>query len=222
MRFTADDGGKIWLCVDPLRAPQRLDELTYKQIGAMIDDSFLNQKVRAAALEGVKLSSIDDENGEMVFMVKSSEHNEPNKRGTGLIYANSVRFVEWKDVVDEEDMKPIERARLLMFDGNLQLNCTCPSFLYHGYRFLLTKHNASIFPEPRPPEVRNPQQRGIVCKHMNRVIRSFPFHSGKLAAHIKQKHHVIPGNDQAWDLKTRIAKALQYDKTLEVDYKDVT
>jgi len=143
MKFVLD-GQKIWLCVDPIRA-SRLDEATYKQITAMIDEDFLQQRVRAAALSGVRLSNINDKTGEMTFMVRSSEFDKPGTKGNNTFYANTVRFKEWDDVVDEEDMKPIERARLLMFDGNLELNCTCPSFLYHGYRYLLTKHGASIW-----------------------------------------------------------------------------
>lgn len=217
----ADEDGTMWAALPPLSRTD-LFELNYKQITGMIDEDFLQQKARAAALSGVQFSSIDDENGEMVFMVKSSEWNKGGAKGQNVIYANTVRFKEWKDVVDEDDATPIERARLLMFDGNLELNCTCPSFLYWGYRWLLTQHDASVFPETRPPVERNPQHRGIVCKHMNRTIKAFPFHSGKLAAHIKQHHHVVPGKDQAADLKSRIADVLRWKDTIDVSYKDIT
>jgi hypothetical protein len=218
------DGRRIWLCLPPINESKRaiFNEATYKQITALIDEDFLQQRARASVLKGVRLSNINSETGEMTFMVRSSEFDKPRSAGQNKFYANTVKFKEWADVVDEEDLKPIERARLLMYDGNLELNCTCPSFLYHGYRYLLTKHNASIFPEPRPPVERNPQQRGIVCKHMNRVIKAFPFHSGQLAAHIKRHHTVASGKDQAWDLKSRIADVLKYDDTIEADYKDIT
>lgn len=218
-----DDGKRIWVCL-PAIAPskERLDEATYKQITAMIDEDFLQQRIRAAALSGVRLSDINAKTGEMTFMVRSSEFDVPGAAGNNTFYANTVRFKEWDDVVDEDDLKPIERARLLMFDGNLELNCTCPSFLYHGYRYLLTKNDASIFKEPRPPVERNPQNRGIVCKHMNRVIKAFPFHSGQLAAHIRKEHTVASGKEQTWDLKSKIADILKTDDTIDVDYKDIT
>lgn len=194
-----------------------LHEANYKKITSMIDENFLQQRIRAAALEGVQLSSINDELGEMIFFVKSSLY-----RRNSTIYANTVRFKEWNDVVDETDLNPIGRARLLMFDGNLELNCTCPSFLYHGYRFLLTRNDASIFDEPRPPIVRNPRQRGIICKHMNRVIKAFPFYASDLAAHIKKHHDTETGAEKTKDLKSRIADYLKDNDTAEADYEDVT
>lgn len=211
-----EDNGDLWAVLTRHEENALLNELTYKNIVSMIDNEFLAQKIRASALEGVKLSSINDEQGEMIFFVKSSLYNK-----NSTIYANTVKFKEWNDVVDEEDLNPIGRARLLMFDGNLELNCTCPSFLYHGYRFLLDKNKSSIFPEPRPPVKRNPQQRGIVCKHMHRVIKAFPFYSSNLANHIKQNHSVARGKDRAWDLKSKIADVLKLNKTLDAKYDDV-
>jgi hypothetical protein len=125
-------------------------------------------------------------------------------------------------VVDETDLNPIGRARLLMFDGNLALNCTCPSFLYWGYRYLLTKHDASIFPETRPPVKRNPYQRGIVCKHLNRTIKAFPFYSSDLANYIKRYHEVDPDKDKTVDLKSRIAEHVKNNDVTGADYEDVT
>jgi hypothetical protein len=109
-----------------------------------------------------------------------------------------------------------------MFDGNLALNCTCPSFLYWGYRYLLTKHDASIFPETRPPVKRNPYQRGIVCKHLNRTIKAFPFYSSDLANYIKRYHEVDPDKDKTVDLKSRIAEHVKNNDVTGADYEDVT
>lgn len=211
----SDDVGNLWLVIKRRKA--ELMELTYKNITAMIDNDFLMQKIRANALDGVRLSTINDERGEMIFFVKSSLYKK-----NSTIYANTVKFLEWNDVVDEEDLNPIGRARLLMFDGNIELNCTCPSFLYHGYRYLLDKHQSSIFPEKRPPVKQNPYQRGIVCKHLNRTLKAFPFYSSNLATHIKQHHSVMRGKERAWDLKSKIADVLKLNKTLEVNYDDVS
>jgi hypothetical protein len=194
----------------------QLNELTYKKIVGMIDEDFLQQGVRARVLEGVRLANIDSEKGEMSFLVRSSEHSSNN-----LFYANTIRFDEWNDVVDETDLNPIGRARLLMFDGNVRLNCTCPSFLYHGYRYLLDRQEASIFPEKRPPRRNNPHQRGIVCKHMNRVLKAFPFYSGDLARHIKQHHNLQDGKTRSWDMKSKMADIMRKNKTIEVPYEEI-
>lgn len=193
-----------------------LYEATYKQITSMIDGQFLNQEVRSSELKGVRLGGIDDAQHTMVFFVQSRDYEK-----NSTVYVSRVRFKDWDDVVDEQDLNPIGRARLLMFSGNLELNCTCPSFLYHGYKYLLTKHGASIQPELRPPVQRNPQQRGIVCKHLNRVIKAFPFYSSDLAKHLKAHHGSKPGAAQSWDLKSKIADYLRNKPNAAVRYSDI-
>lgn len=203
-----------------IRRENRIDELTYKQIISQIDDDFLDQRVRADALQGIQLSSIDiQDNLDFTFLVYSSEHAKNN-----LVYANTIRIIQdqWQDVIDDESLSPIERSRLLMYDGQIQLNCTCPSFLYHGYRFILAKQGASIFPEIRPPVVRNPRQRGIVCKHMHKVIKAYPFYTGNFAKFIKKEFSVATGNDKDWDVKTKVADIFKRNPEIDVDYRDVT
>lgn len=198
----------------------RIDELTYKQVISQIDNNFLDQKVRADALEGIQLSSIDiQDNLDFTFMVRSSEHAKNN-----VVYANTIRIIkdQWQDIIDDESLSPIERSRLLMYDGQVQLNCTCPSFLYWGYRYILARQGASIFPETRPPVERNPRQRGIVCKHMHKVIKAYPFYTGNFAKFIKREFAVSQGNDKDWDVKTKVADIFKKNPEIEVDYRDVT
>lgn len=191
---------------------ERLDEATYRQISYYFDDNFLQQKVRAAQVGPVKLDKIDGETGTMIFTV----------RGLTDTYTNLVQMVEWEDVAWEDDLNPIARARLLLFDGNLKLNCECPSFLYYGFQYLLTTlDNAAVRPETRPPVKRNPKQRGIVCKHMRLVLGAFPFYSADLAKFLKENMPVKEGKDKAWDMKSRIARATLADEGLDVTYGDI-
>lgn len=197
----------------------RLDEVTYKQVISKIDNNFLQQKVRAQALEGVTLTSIQGFQRQFVFWVKSAEHAK-NK----LTYSNYIRFhkKDWNEAIDDETLNPIKRARKIMFEGNVLLHCTCPSWLYWGYKYIAHQHDASIDPETRAPVVRNPQQRGIVCKHMHRVIKAFPFYSGNFASYIKTNYPVAKGRARDWDLGSKVSdimKALR--PSIEVDYKDI-
>lgn len=214
-RLSLGADGSPWYTIS--RKGLRLDELGYKDIVHGIDENFLQQKVRAAALEGVRLAGINDSQKAMTFFIKSAEYNK-----NSTTYANTVRFKAWDSVVDDTELKPIERSRLLMFQDDIEVNCTCPSFLYWGYRYILSQMDASIFPENRPPVKRNPQMRGIVCKHLNRTMKAFPFYSGDLARHIKEKHPVSDGKSRAWDIKSKTADVLRKNPTIDVDYEDIT
>jgi hypothetical protein len=219
----------VWITLSPDDAalvggwaPAALMEATYREIADRIDPDFLQQKIRADALAGIRLAGFNGD--EMSFWVKSSEY-DTGPRGRNLRYLNTVRFLEWEDIGSDLTMRPIDRSRMLMFAGNLQLNCTCPSFLYHGYRYLLDQIGASLIPEPRPPVRNNPNMRGIVCKHMNRVLRSFPFYSGVLAKEVRGQFGATGGRAQVADQKSQRAEQLRRDmaagRVIDADFEEI-
>lgn len=163
------------------RVPPNLTEATYKDLASLIDGDFLNQEVRASQLRGVREVGFKPENT-MNFHVDSSEFS--NNR---IKYTNSVLFDQWEEIGSDPDFNFMERARLLLWVGDVRLHCTCPSFLYHGYQYMCTVLDAAIYPEERFPRINNPAERGIVCKHMNRTMKVLPFHSGSIAKELKKQ-----------------------------------
>lgn len=183
----------IEVCLRDVFGRERLDEMTYKELIAAIDPVFLNQERprpgrpndlpdpgRAGALRGVYYKRFD--HNTMVFDVTSSEIDL-----NGVMYMNLVRFMDWDEIGADPDMTPREKALMLLWTSDIQVHCDDPSFLYWGYQYILTQLNASIYQEPRFPSVNNPGLRGIVCKHLNRVLRALPFYSGDLAKEITRQ-----------------------------------
>lgn len=215
-------GGRPFLCLPAAYKDQmggfcdhqHLDEANYKQIAAKIDPNFLIQEIRAKALEPITYSKVDKKS--MLFAVRSSEFT-----ANSTTYKNVFRFKDWDGIVDDDTMTPIFRARLLMFAGDLELHCTCPSFLFWGYQWLLTQMDASLVPEVRPPDIRNPGRRGIVCKHLNRSLRAFPFHAMKLATFIRQNHRIAEGKSAVEDKSTKLLERVLEDPDLKVTYGDI-
>lgn len=158
-----------------------LNEATYKQLGQLIDPNFLKQGIRAAELKGVFIRGFKPENT-LNFHVPSSEV-EKNR----INYTNSVLFDQWEEYGSDANRNFMERSRLLLLDGDVRLHCTCPSFLYWGYQYILTVLDAAIYPEDRHPRIRNPAERGIVCKHLNKTLRVLPFHSADIAKEMKSQ-----------------------------------
>lgn len=157
-----------------------LTEGTYKEIAELIDGGFLAQKIRADQLRGIYYRGFDE--NIMQFEVNSSEHEENRIR-----YRNLIEFDEWDQLGQDNDLNAAEKARMLLWVGNIKLHCTCPSFLYWGYQYMLTVLDSAIYPEQRFPQERNPQERGIVCKHLNRVLRVLPFYSGSIAKEFRSQ-----------------------------------
>jgi hypothetical protein len=161
-----------------------LDEETYKELTGLIDPNFLRQGIRAARLARVEYTG---------FTGRIMRFHVPTKHGG---FENYIRFMEWYDVAPDTSMDANERARLLVWAGNVQLHCTCPSFLFWGYQYILTQYDASLVPQERFPKIRNPQLKGIVCKHLNRTLKAFPFHIGDIAREIKNQFGGKGENDK--------------------------
>lgn len=158
-----------------------LNEATYKQLAALIDDNFLKQRVRASELKGVFVRGFKPDNT-LNFHVPSSE-SDKNR----INYANSVMFDQWEEYGSDPNRNFIERARQLLLTGDVKVHCTCPSFLYWGYQYICSVIDAAIYPEDRHPRVRNPAERGIVCKHLNKTLKVLPFHNADIAQEMKRQ-----------------------------------
>tara|TARA_B100000745_G_C20145123_1_gene392655 strand:- start:465 stop:1160 length:696 start_codon:yes stop_codon:yes gene_type:complete len=192
---------------------RQLNEADYKEIQMFIDKSFLKQQVRADALEGVVGPSVEDES--LIFRVKSSKHKDNR-----LVYSNIVKLHDWPLFIEDNNYTSLEKARALMLQGNISVHCTCPSFLFWGYQYLLTQIDAAMVPEKRPPNIRNPQQRGIICKHLNRTFRSYPFFIGDFAKYIN-KNHPTTKKDVVSDKGTELTKEAFMSDEPEAVYEDL-
>lgn len=162
-------------------APVRLDELYYKDLMQEIvpnnTPGATNGKLPfrdwAPLIPMVKY--IETRGNTMKFFV-------PNKYNGWETY---IQFPEWFEQISDQELSAPEAARLLLWGGNVKLHCGCPSFTYWGFNYILDQMDASIYHEDRYPHIRNPQLRGIACKHLIRTLKVLPFHLGDIAAVIK-------------------------------------
>lgn len=116
----------------------------------------------------------------------------PNKYNGWNTY---VRFEEWWDVINDREYNAVESARLLLWGANLKLHCGCPAYLFWGHQYILTTKDAAIVPEDRFPDIRNPQRKGGLCKHLTRSLKVLPFHLGDMARIIKEQRTAIDAGD---------------------------
>lgn len=61
------------------------------------------------------------------------------------------------------------------YTANNVIVSNCPAFLFWGYKYMAWRRGYGIQRETRRPVVRNPHQRGRVCKHLYLVMSLFPF-----------------------------------------------
>lgn len=158
-----------------------LDEDTYKDLmrdvtqnnlpGAIVNN--LPHRDWAPLLRSVQF--VEEQEGMLKFFVR-------NRYNGWFTY---IRFVDWRPMVVDTSVTAAEAARLLLWAGNVQLHCPCPSYKYWGYQYILTQKDAAILPEERYPKIRNPELKGVACKHLRRTLKVLPFHLGTMAKELK-------------------------------------
>lgn len=177
----------------------QLDEATYRDLMARIDPGFLQQGLRVQdtytlpqdgrsyhgpkLLRGISYQGFREDT--MVFYVTPS--TEYPERAKPSYYECLIQFMGWDDIGGDPNPTAREKASLLLWSSDVQLHCSDPSFLYWGYQYILTQLNAAMVPETRYPDVNNPGLRGIVCKHLNRVLHVLPFYNSDITKAIKEK-----------------------------------
>lgn len=92
----------------------------------------------------------------------------------------------WTSNKTKVDLRKLAKA--FMNKADIQLFCSCPADLYWGGQYIrsLDKYDAKYAgKEERPPSVRNPRKYGAVCKHLDRLLKAWPFYGSTLSKWIK-------------------------------------
>jgi hypothetical protein len=156
---------------------QRLDEMRYADLKHAVDPRDLPYIDYAPLVKYVKY--VGTKENIMNFFVPS-----PTRINKWNCY---IQFVEWYEQVADLGLNAAEAARLLLWAGNIRIHCECPAFLYWGHNFIATELDVAIYPETRFPHIRNPELRGIACKHLRRALLVLPYHLGDMAKAIQQQ-----------------------------------
>lgn len=83
-------------------------------------------------------------------------------------YLSRIRFANYA-LIASQPFTWTERARLLMRD-DVRVHCSCPAFKYY-HAHAATEKGFALIPEDVPAPVRNPEDRGGVCKHLEHALR---------------------------------------------------
>jgi len=131
---------------------------------------------------------------------------------TGLKYDVIVELIDVEDRIREiiNSTKDVwvkegsyvdyrKLADILIDKVDLRWQCSCPAFQYWGPAYILTQRNAKVIPPPedRAPRVRNPKEYGAVCKHLQNVLKVFPFYVSTLAKWLKVNYSEVVAQEEA-------------------------
>lgn len=147
-----------------------------------------------------KLYKVED--NKILYTVTSSEGDKQYKVTIQLLDLTGNKLISLKSALN----------------GNLKISCTCPGFLYQGYKFISWKANVGIDKETRSPDKTNPNREGLACKHI--LVALDQMKSDFNAIHDMIKAQLPKGTDkpQHSDIKNNSKS----DKPTELDIKIIT
>lgn len=90
------------------------------------------------------------------------------KKGNQLAYAFKKAAREAKDPLAGRKLEKV------ISDSELRVFCSCESFNYWGFKYIAWRKGYGIYKETRRPKVRNPHQKGYLCKHLYCVLHMWP------------------------------------------------
>lgn len=154
----------------------RIDELTRKDLIADVDKWTKDKSklVKRAVYLGVT------EDYTVFFRVPSVTADPPRT------YLVKMTLVEYADIAEDESMTVKDKVRLALA-GDLKISCTCPAYLYFGYKYILTQLDTNEDrDEHRFPRIRNPKLQGVMCKHCYTAISVLPMNWNSIARDIEQ------------------------------------
>lgn len=154
---------------------KRLDELKRKDLMSDVDTWTKDKSklVRSATYLGIT------EDYTAFFRIPSVTADPPTT------YVVKVNLAEYKDIAEDDNLSVKEKVRLAIA-GELKVSCTCPAYLYYGYKYILTQMDTNESDdEHRFPKIKNPKLQGVMCKHCYTALKAFPFNWTSIARDIE-------------------------------------
>jgi hypothetical protein len=174
------------------------NELTRKEIQKAVDPKFIHHALYTKELPVVNIGG-----AQFVELRKRRSRRVQNRKtvieavfNTGsatfpgeVTHVQRIIMEDLMDILQKKDLRMTLQQKLsfAMNQGDLRIGCTCEAFLYWGYAYIDTSMEL-VHPfnwEKRRPKIRNPQLRGVICKHLDLVLQVMPFNISSMIKYLK-------------------------------------
>lgn len=144
-----------------------IPQMTLKDLIKSRDPKYLKHDQRVGQLKESSLLSSYASTVE--YSTRSSKYDQ-NK----LKYKQKFLFKDFVYIAKDLEIPLKEAIEYSINHGDVHVNCSCPAFLYWGYRYMATQldYLYGIPRENRRPKRNNVKLEGTVCKHITKATQS--------------------------------------------------
>lgn len=170
----------------------------------LTEKQFLKVAQRARKVTGITITDIKFDGDTVLFKVNSVttpgkvwhqqiqivdllEHSKFEKVKQGVEkgkrdFASHARKAMIKNFKDPLLGRSLEQVIL---ESPIRCFCSCPAFLYWGFKYVYWRKGVGLYPEHRVPHVRNPKLKTGGCKHLHAILSIWPILSKIIARRYK-------------------------------------
>lgn len=152
--------------------------------------TFFQRVEDVARSGGIKRMQIADPDTWMFDVASASGESD---YAIWLHFTNIPQVLEkWVPVkslwnTDRKSVNYLKLAQEVLNDVDMQTDCDCAADTFWGSEYIKTQKNAQYGNDQRKaPDVRNPKQYGILCKHAQLVWRQLPMWTSTFAKFLKE------------------------------------
>lgn len=152
------------------------NEYSISDILSSVDSDFINHADHLGVLKGASVPELKKTFGfSVLFETGSSGEYAATK---GNVYQQKIKFMDLFSFMRDRQIRlsEFDEAFDLIFEeGDIHVNCSCPAHKFYGYRYITGQLDFAYGKATRKaPDVRNPDRRGSVCKHLAYVLEAMP------------------------------------------------
>jgi hypothetical protein len=117
---------------------------------------------------------------------KTSIFKVTDPGGSGKSHEVRVRFPDYSQISRQrKNITREEKIGMALEAGDLKVFCSCPDFLYKGFKYMATEMEYGIRKETRPPNITNKNREGTACKHTLGVLNQITKFMTKISGDMK-------------------------------------
>jgi len=170
-------------------------DIKKKQLGVTdLFPTFHDRVRQVAAKGGVRLKERLPNIWHFKVASAQSDDKETGKKYDVYIQFNNIYplIKKWAANTDiwKKDGSGVDHRKLadaIFSEVDMETSCSCPATLFWGPDYIRTQRLAQYGDqEERPPRIRNPREKGILCKHGDLVFDVLPAYKSTFAKHLMQ------------------------------------
>lgn len=133
------------------------------------EKNFLDVSQRSTEIGGARIMSLSQADAIITFSIQ----------GLTGVYNEYIRIKKLVGV--NTSSYTVDELTSVILTSDLEVACTCPAFLYWGFQYISAIESYGLWIATISPDVRNPNLRGNVCKHLYNILSNWPRFSAEIA-----------------------------------------